>query len=136
VSVVTNVCFGSFATKLDRPRHVRFPPDSDRTADIAGGPVRAISILHMAIPSHLATAEALAWSASASAKKRKRTRSGLRRQKHVVHEQRVNARLPECDDRVGGRADDWLAVIEGRIDDERHAGSRKETGYELVKARI
>src|SRR5438105_12004416 len=32
---------GSFATKLDRPRHVRFPPVSDRTADIAGGPFRA-----------------------------------------------------------------------------------------------
>ena len=26
---------------MDRPRHVRFPPDSDRTADIAGGPFRA-----------------------------------------------------------------------------------------------
>src|ERR1700686_3519242 len=61
--------------------------------------------------------------------------SGLRGQTDIVHEQRVNARLAECDDRVGGRADDWLAVIEGRIDDERHAGSRKETGYELVKAR-
>src|SRR5947207_2290047 len=33
---------GQFATKLDRPRHVRFPPVSDRTADIAGGPFRAI----------------------------------------------------------------------------------------------
>jgi hypothetical protein len=27
--------FGSFSTDLDRPRHVRFTPDSDRTADIA-----------------------------------------------------------------------------------------------------
>jgi len=26
--------FGSFATKLDRPRHVRSPPDSDQTADM------------------------------------------------------------------------------------------------------
>ncbi len=34
---------GPFATKLDRPRHVRFPPVSDRTADIAGGPFRANS---------------------------------------------------------------------------------------------
>jgi hypothetical protein len=32
---------GSFATEMDCPRHVRFPSDSDRTADIAGGPVRA-----------------------------------------------------------------------------------------------
>jgi hypothetical protein len=31
----------SFSTELGRPRHVRFPPDSDRTADIASGPVRA-----------------------------------------------------------------------------------------------
>src|SRR5258708_6833422 len=36
-----DVADGSFATKLDRPRHVRFPPVSDRTADIAGGPFRA-----------------------------------------------------------------------------------------------
>jgi hypothetical protein len=62
--------------------------------------------------------------------------SGLRRQIDIIHKQGVNARLAECDDRVGGRADDWLAVIERRIDDERHAGSRKETGYELVKVRI
>src|SRR5258705_1343550 len=59
--------------------------------------------------------------------------SGLRRQIQVVHKQRVNTRLAERDDRIGGRANDWLAVVEGRIDDERHAGSRKETGYELVK---
>jgi hypothetical protein len=32
----------SFSTELGRPRHVRFPPDRDRTADIASGPVRAI----------------------------------------------------------------------------------------------
>jgi hypothetical protein len=32
-----------FATKLGCPRHIRFTPVSDRTADIAGGPVRAIS---------------------------------------------------------------------------------------------
>ena len=38
----------------------------------------------------------------------------------------------ESDNRVGGRADDWLAVIEGRIDDERHAGSRNETGYDTI----
>jgi hypothetical protein len=65
-----------------------------------------------------------------------RLRSGLRRQIHVVHKQRVNARLAERDDRVGGRANDWLAVVEGRIDDKRYAGSRKETGYKLVKIRI
>src|SRR5471032_1046905 len=33
----------SFSTELGRPRHVRFPPDSDQTADIAGGPKRAKS---------------------------------------------------------------------------------------------
>jgi hypothetical protein len=32
---------GSFATELDSERHVRFTTVSDRTADIAGGPVRA-----------------------------------------------------------------------------------------------
>ena len=29
---------GSFSTELTLSVHVRFPPDSDRTADIAGGP--------------------------------------------------------------------------------------------------
>jgi hypothetical protein len=38
-----NVRWGSFGTKLDRPRHVRFTSYRDRTADIAGGPVRANS---------------------------------------------------------------------------------------------
>jgi hypothetical protein len=33
--------YGSFSTELGRPRDVRFPSDSDRTADIASGPVRA-----------------------------------------------------------------------------------------------
>jgi hypothetical protein len=37
-----NVASGSFATKLGRPCRVRFTPDSDRTADITDGPVRAI----------------------------------------------------------------------------------------------
>jgi hypothetical protein len=69
-------------------------------------------------------------------KKRERAKSGLRHQKHVIHKQRVNARLAKRDDRVGGCANDWFAVVERRIDDERHAGFRKETGYELVKARI
>jgi hypothetical protein len=32
---------GSFPTKMGCPRHVRSTPDSDQTADIAGGPVRA-----------------------------------------------------------------------------------------------
>jgi hypothetical protein len=32
---------GSSATKLGWPCHVRYSPDSDRTADIDGGPVRA-----------------------------------------------------------------------------------------------
>src|SRR6266436_3981761 len=35
--------FGSFATELGVPRHVRFTPVSDRIADIAGGPFRAKS---------------------------------------------------------------------------------------------
>jgi hypothetical protein len=33
--------FGSIATEMGCPRDVRFLPDSDQTADIAGGPVRA-----------------------------------------------------------------------------------------------
>jgi hypothetical protein len=33
--------FGSFSTKQGSSSHVRFPLDSDRTADIAVGPVRA-----------------------------------------------------------------------------------------------
>jgi hypothetical protein len=37
----TNVPVGSNSEVGARDRHVRFPPDSDRTADIAGGPVRA-----------------------------------------------------------------------------------------------
>src|SRR6266849_5947439 len=37
----SGVRFGSFSTELGYPPHVRFTPDSDRTADIAGGPVRA-----------------------------------------------------------------------------------------------
>jgi hypothetical protein len=34
---------GSFSIELGCPRHVRFPPVSDRIADIAGGPKRATS---------------------------------------------------------------------------------------------
>jgi hypothetical protein len=45
---------------------------------------------------------------------------------NVRHEQRVDAGLAECDDHVEGRADDRLAVVEGRIDQERHPGSRME----------
>jgi hypothetical protein len=33
--------YGSFATEMGIPRHVCFPPDSDRIADMAGGPFRA-----------------------------------------------------------------------------------------------
>jgi hypothetical protein len=62
--------------------------------------------------------------------------SGLRRQIDIVHKQCVNASLAECDDRVGGRADNWLAVVERRIDDDRYSGSCKKAGYEIVKARI
>jgi hypothetical protein len=34
---------GVNATEMDRPRHVRSAPDSDQTADIAGGRFRARS---------------------------------------------------------------------------------------------
>jgi len=36
--------FGSFSTKLVGPSYVRYSPDSDRTADITGGPVRADTV--------------------------------------------------------------------------------------------
>jgi hypothetical protein len=36
-----DVSFGSISEVGQAKRHVRFPPDSDQTADIAGGPVRA-----------------------------------------------------------------------------------------------
>jgi len=36
-----HVWVGSISTKQGSPSHVRFPLDSDRTADIAVGPVRA-----------------------------------------------------------------------------------------------
>src|ERR1700737_4745018 len=54
----------------------------------------------------------------------------------IVHEQRVDPGLAKSHDRVGGRADDRLAVVERRIDNDRHAGAREEAGYRLVKARI
>ena len=38
-----HVACGSFATEMGIPRDVRFIPDSDRTADIIGGPVGAIN---------------------------------------------------------------------------------------------
>jgi hypothetical protein len=60
----------------------------------------------------------------------------LRHQAHIVHKQRVNTSFAEGDDRIGGRADDWLAVIEGRINDDWHTGSSEKAGYKLVKARI
>jgi hypothetical protein len=59
--------------------------------------------------------------------------ASVSRQIPCKHKQRIKARLAERDDRISGRANDWLAVVEGRIDDERHAGSRKEIGYEFVK---
>jgi len=39
----SNVGLGSNSEVGARNRDVRFPPDSDQTADIAGGPVRANS---------------------------------------------------------------------------------------------
>jgi hypothetical protein len=36
-------CFGSIATEIQCPHHVRFDPHNDRTVDIARGRFRAIS---------------------------------------------------------------------------------------------
>jgi hypothetical protein len=41
LSDLGNVQFGSKATELGCPRHVRFPPDSDHRAEMPGGLVRA-----------------------------------------------------------------------------------------------
>ena len=38
---VLKVSDGSIATEIDCPRDVRFPPSSDQTADMAGGPFGA-----------------------------------------------------------------------------------------------
>src|SRR5260370_38644325 len=38
-----DVSDGSFSTEARALRHVRFTPVSDRTADIAGGPIRAMN---------------------------------------------------------------------------------------------
>jgi hypothetical protein len=40
-SLEMNVSVGSIATEIGFRQHVRFPSDSERTADIAGGPVGA-----------------------------------------------------------------------------------------------
>src|ERR1700737_5497959 len=59
-----------------------------------------------------------------------------RHEADIVHEQRVDPGLAKSHDRVGGRADDRLAVVERGIDDDRHAGAREEAGNQLVKAWI
>src|ERR1039457_6614562 len=42
IKIITgNVSVGSISTELGCKRHVRFPSDSDRIADIVGGPFRA-----------------------------------------------------------------------------------------------
>jgi hypothetical protein len=38
--------YGSISELGARSRHVRFPSDSDRTADIASGPVRGNGLMH------------------------------------------------------------------------------------------
>ena len=40
-ATAAHFCNGSTSEVGARDRHVRFPPDSDKTADIAGGPFRA-----------------------------------------------------------------------------------------------
>jgi len=43
-TLAADVRIGSKPEVGARNRHVRFPPDSDQTADIAGGPFRADSV--------------------------------------------------------------------------------------------
>jgi hypothetical protein len=43
---------GSIATEMSCTRDVRFPPNSDQTADIAGGPFRAMN-RHASLFDHL-----------------------------------------------------------------------------------
>jgi hypothetical protein len=52
--------------------------------------------------------------------------SSLRRETDVTHEQRIDAGAAERGDRMGRRAYDRLTVVERRVEDERHAGSREE----------
>jgi hypothetical protein len=60
----------------------------------------------------------------------------LRQYIDIVHKQHVYVSLAEGDDCVGRRANNWLVVIEGCIDDKGHLGTRKKTRYQLVKAPI
>src|SRR5262245_26468274 len=76
------------------------------------------------------------WTYQASRLRSEKSRSSVLRYVDIVHKQRVNASLTESDHRVGRRADDRFAVVEGRIDDDRHTGSSEKAGYELVKAWI
>jgi hypothetical protein len=50
--MAANVAYGSNATEMGCPRDVRFPPDSDQTADMASGPVRAMN-RHALLFNHL-----------------------------------------------------------------------------------
>jgi hypothetical protein len=65
-----------------------------------------------------------------------KTKSGLCRQKHVIHKQASMPDFRNVTIASVGAQNDRFAVVERRIDDERYAGFRKGKRYELVKEEI